>query len=175
MTNSLGIPDMYFTEPMERLQNDVSDPDTVMALINTAYKKMEDHLKANGKESTAGLIVMGSWVEAMYIAMQTVYNSENPDREVIQKVAEQKYTLNALLNVLKNYEEDTNVVYYSKKLTFLKTYFDTFDILFDKKNLEIDTANKVIRSTASKVTASVDTLNKIKDYISKLRMEMITP
>jgi hypothetical protein len=175
MSNSLGIPDSYFTEPIQKIQNDVSDPDTIMTLISTAYKKMEDHLKANEKASTSGLVVMGSWVEAMYIATQTVYNSENPDPEVVQKIAEQKFTLNALLDVLKNYPEDPTVVSYSKKLDLLKTYFDTFDVLFDKKDLEIDSANKVIHSTGSKITATVETINKIKDYVSTLRTEMVTP
>jgi hypothetical protein len=175
MSNGLGIPDSYFTEPIQQIQNDVSNPDTIMTLINTAYKKMENHLKENGKASTSGLVVMGSWVEAMYIATQIVYNSENPDPEVIQKIAEQKFTLNALLEVLNTYTEDPTVVSYSKKLNLLKTYFDSFDILFDKKDLEIDSTNKVIHSTGSKITATVETINKIKDSISALRTEMITP
>lgn len=175
MSTSLGIPDSYFTEPIQKIQNDVSDPDTIMTLISNAYKKMEDHLSTNGKPSTAGLITMGGWVEAMYIATQTVYDSKNPDPEVMQKIAEQKFTLNALLGVLKNYNEDATVAYYSKKLNILKTYFDSFDILFEKKDLNIDTVNKVIHSTGSKITATVDTINKIKDYISTLRAEMVTP
>ena len=175
MTNGLGIPDSYFTEPLQRIQNDVSDPDTIMTLINTAYKKMEDHLTENGKASTSGLIVMGGWVEAMYIATQTVYDSKNPDPEVVQKIAEQKFTLNALLGVLKNYNEDPTIAEYTKKLNLLKTYFDSFDILFEKKDLKIDTTNKVIHSTGSKINATVETINKIKDYVSTLRAEMVTP
>lgn len=175
MSTSLGIPDSYFTEPIQEIQNDVSDPDTIMTLINNAYNKMEDHLKANGKASTAGLITMGSWVEAMYIATQTVYDSENPDPEVVQKIAEQKFTLNALLGVLKNYNDDPTVADYTKKLNLLKTYFDSFNILFDKKDLVIDTTNKVIHSSGSKITATVETINKIKDNIKTLRTEMVTP
>ena len=118
--------------------------------MNDAYTKMEAHLRESGRESTAGLMIMGGWVEAMYIATQLVYNPDKPDPEVIQKIAQQKYTLTTLLSFLKNYYDDPVVVYYSKKLKYLKNYFDSFDIYFKKGDLEIDTAKQVFRSRAAR-------------------------
>lgn len=175
MSNKLGIPDKYLTEPIKRVENDTSEPDTILVLMNDAYTKIEAHLREGGRESTAGLMVMGGWVEAMYIATQLVYNPEKPDPEVIQKIAAQKYTLTTLLSFLKNYYDDPVVVYYSKKLKYLKNYFDSFDIYFRKGDLEIDLDKQVFRSTGSEMNVTVETLNKIRDYISKLRTEMITP
>jgi len=146
-----------------------------MNLMNTAFGKMETHLRESGRESTAGLMVMGGWVEAMYIATTLVYNPKRPDPEVIQKIAEQKYTLTSLLSFMKNYYDDPVVVYYTKKLKYLQNYFDTFDIYFKKGDLEIDTAKQVFRSTGSEMNVTVETLNKIRDYIDKLRTEMVTP
>ena len=175
MSNKLGIPDSYLTEPIRRIQGDIADPDTIMILMNSAFYSMEGHLRADGKESTAGLMVMGGWVEALFIATQLLYDSDNPDPEVVQKIAEQKYTLTSLLSFLKNYYDDPVVVYYSKKLKFLKNYFDTFDIYFKKGDLEIDTTKQVLRSSGSEMTVTVETLNKIRDYVLKLRTEMVTP
>jgi len=175
MSNKLGIPDNFLTEPIRRIQGDMSEPDTIMSLMNAAYTKMEDHLRAGGRESTAGLMVMGGWVEAMFIATQLVYDPAKPDPEVVQKIAEQKYTLTTLLSFMKNYYDDPVVVYYTKKLKFLKNYFDTFDIYFKKGDLEIDRSKQVFRSSGSEMTVTVETLNKIRDYVSKLRTEMVTP
>jgi hypothetical protein len=175
MSNKLGIPDIYLTEPIKKIESDISEPDTILYLMNDAFIKMEAHLREGGRESTAGLMVMGGWVEAMFISTQLVYNPQKPDPEVIQKIAQQKYTLTTLLSFLKNYYDDPVVVYYSKKLKYLKNYFDSFDIYFKKGDLEIDTAKQVFRSTGSKMTVTVETLNKIRDYISKLRTEMVTP
>ena len=175
MSNKLGIPDSYLTEPIKKVESDISEPDTILYLMNDAYVKMEAHLREGGRESTAGLMVMGGWVEAMFISTQLVYNPQKPDPEVIQKIAQQKYTLTTLLSFLKNYYDDPVVVYYSKKLKYLKNYFDSFDIYFKKGDLEIDTAKQVFRSTGSKMTVTVETLNKIRDYVSKLRTEMVTP
>jgi hypothetical protein len=175
MSNKLGIPDSYISEPIARIQDDISDPDTIMTLMNSAFIKMEDHLRSGGRESTAGLMIMGGWVEAMYIATQLVYDPAKPAPEVVQKIAEQKYTLTTLLSFLKNYYNDPVVVYYSKKLKFLKNYFDSFEIYFKKGDLEIDTAKQIFRSTGSEMTVTVETLNNIRDYVSRLRTEMVSP
>jgi hypothetical protein len=175
MSNKLGIPDNYLTEPIKRVESDISEPDTILLLMNDAYNRIEAHLRESGRESTAGLMVMGGWVEAMYIATQLVYDEQKPDPEVIQRIAEQKYTLTSLLSFLKNYYDDPVVVYYSKKLKYLKNYFDSFDIYFRKGDLEIDTAKQVFRSTGSEMNVTVETMNKIREYIGKLRTEMVTP
>lgn len=176
MSNKLGIPDYLFTEPLKRVRSDIADPDTITALMRKSYADIENHLRETGRENTAGLMLMGGWVEAMYIATQLVYNPENPDPEVVQKIAEQKYTLTSLLSFMKNYYDDPVVVYYTKKLKYLKNYFDTFDIYFEKGDLEIDTVGQVLRSSgATRITVTVETLDKIKDYIEKLRTEMVTP
>jgi hypothetical protein len=175
MSNKLGIPDKYMTEPLKKVQSDISDPDTILFLMNDAYVNIETHLRESGRESSAGLMIMGGWVEAMFIATQLVYNPEKPDSEVIQRIAQQKYTLTTLLSFLKNYYDDPVVVYYSKKLKYLKNYFDSFDIYFKKGDLEIDTIRQVFRSTGSEMDIKVETLNKIRDYVAKLRTEMVTP
>ena len=175
MSNKLGIPDKFLIDPIKKLETDISSPDTIMALVNKSYSDIENHLRKDGRESTAGLMIMGGWVEAMFIATQVVYNPENPDAEVVQKIAQQKYTLTSLLSYLKNYYDDPVVVYYSKKLKYLKNYFDSFDIYFKKGDLEIDTVKQVFRSSGSQMTVTVETLNRIRDYVSKLRTEIVTP
>jgi hypothetical protein len=175
MSNKLGIPDEYITDPLKRIRNDMSEPDTIILLMNNVYTKIENHLRESSRESTAGLMVMGGWVEAMYIATQIAYNPEKPDPEVVQKIAEQKYTLTSLLSFMKNYYDDPIVVYYTKKLKFLKNYFDSFEIYFRKGDLEIDTSKQVFRSSGSELTVTVETLNKIRDYVAQLRQEMVTP
>ncbi|MDO9580764.1 MAG: hypothetical protein Q7J06_09410 [Bacteroidales bacterium] len=98
-------------------------------------------------------------------------------REMSNKlgIAEQKYTLTSLFSFLKNYYDDPVVVYYTKKLKFLQSYFDTFDIYFKKGDLEIDTTKQVLLSSGSEMTVTVETLNNIRDYVLKLRTEMVTP
>jgi hypothetical protein len=175
MSGKLGIPEKYLTEPIQIMQSGKAEPDSIMILMNEAFTRLDDHLREGGRASTAGLMVLGGWVESLYISTQLVYDPLNPDPEVVQKIAEQKYTLTSLLSFLKNYYDDPVVVYYTKKLKFLKKYFDSFDIYFKKGDLEIDSARQVFRATGSEMDVTVETLNKIRDYVAGLRREMVTP
>ena len=175
MSDKLGIPDQYLTKPLKDIQSNIAEPDTIMKLMNDSFYEIENHLRSGGRESTAGLIVLGGWIEALYIATQIVYDPLNPDPEVVQKIAEQKYTLTSLLSFLKNYYDDPVVVFYTKKLKYLKRYFDSFDIYFKKNDLEIDKSKQIFRSSGSAMTITTETLNQIRDYAEKLRTEIVTP
>lgn len=174
LSKRLNIPTEYLTDPLGKIENNMSDTDTVLALMNTSYKKIEDHLEESDRESTAGLIVLGGWIEALYLSTQLLLDPYNPDPEIVQRIAEQKYTLNTLLSFLKNYYDDPVVVYYTKKLKFLKKYFDRFDILFDKDDLEIDYRNQVLRASGSDMTITRETLKDIKDYARRMREETVS-
>lgn len=172
--NRLNIPTEYLTDPLEKIENNMSDTDSVLNLANIAYKRIEEHLEQSGRKSTAGLMVLGGWIEALYMSTQLLLDTENPDPEVVQRIAEQKYTLNTLLSFLKNYYDDPIVVYYTKKLKFLKKYFDKFNIYFKKDDLEIDREEQVLRATGSDLTITTETLKNIKDYAAKMREETVS-
>ncbi|MBE0675223.1 MAG: hypothetical protein IH591_11215 [Bacteroidales bacterium] len=173
MAGMLNIPESYITEPIRRVEGDMDNGDSILVIMNRAYKQIEDHLRTDGRESTVGLMLMGGWIEAMYLATSLTYDSLNPDPEVVQKIAEQKYTLTSLLSLMKNYYDDPMVVFYTKKLLFLKRYFDTFDIYFRKGDLEIDSSKQALISSGSEMTITIETLNKIRDYVEKLRSEIV--
>ena len=174
ISSKLNIPSEYLTEPLEQIENNMADTDSVLSLANSAYTRIDEHLAQDGRESTAGLMVLGGWIEALYISTTLLLDVDNPDPEVVQRIAEQKYTLNTLLSFLKNYYDDPVVVYYTKKLKFLKKYFDDFDIYFKKDDLEIDRNRQVLRATGSDMTITRETLQNIKDYARSLREETVS-
>ena len=64
LSYKLGIPDKYLMDPIKKIESDISSPDTIMTLVNKSYTDIENHLRKEGRESTAGLMLMGGWVEA---------------------------------------------------------------------------------------------------------------
>jgi hypothetical protein len=175
LSYKLGIPDKFLMDPLKKIESDISSPDTIMALVNKSYSDIETHLRKEGRESTAGLMLMGGWIEAMYLTSQLLYNPEKPDVEVIEKITQQKYTLTTLLSFMKNYYDDPVVVFYTKKLIFLRRYFDKFDIYYKKGDLEINRSRQILLASGSATTATLETLTLIRDYVAKLRTEMVNP
>jgi hypothetical protein len=172
LSERLNMPDTFLSDAIRSLDAEISNADTLTGLMNDAYQKIDKHLRLEGSEGTLGLMLMGGWVEAMYLATQLAYDPENPDPQVVGKIAEQKYSLISLLSFMKNYYDDPMVVFYTKKLKYLNRWFDTFEIYYQPGDVRIDTTRQVITTSGTEMTVTVGTLNEIRDYIAKLRAEI---
>lgn len=173
LSERLNIPEDYLADAVRCIDDDMSSPDSLTILMTLAYQKIDDRLRLEGNEATLGLMMMAGWIESMYLATQLAYNSSNPDPLVVEKIAQQKYSLISLLSYMKNYYDDPMVVFYTKKLKYLNRWFDTFDIYYKKGDVTVDTTRKVIKTTGSEINVTVGTLNQIRDYIAHLRNEII--
>ncbi len=173
LADRLNVPEEYLLAPVREIERDMADADSVMAIMNRSFENIESHLRQYGRESTAGLMIMGGYIEALYLATNLALDPENPDPAVVQRIAEQKYTLNTLLTFMRNYYDDPMVVFYTKKLLYLKRYFDTFNIYYKADDLEIDTSRQVIVASGSDMTITLETLFNIRNYLARLRQEII--
>ncbi|MDZ7636090.1 MAG: hypothetical protein U5L72_17295 [Bacteroidales bacterium] len=172
LSERLNMPDTFLSDAIRGLDADISDADSLTGLMNDAYEKIDSHLRLEGSEGTLGLMLMGGWIEAMYLATQLTYDPANPDPQVVGKIAEQKYSLISLLSFMKNYYDDPMVVFYTKKLKYLNRWFDTFEIYYQPGDVSVDTVRQVITTTGTEMTVTVGTLNEIRDYVAKLRAEI---
>ena len=172
LSERLNMPDTFLSDAIKSLDADIGNADSLTGLMNDAYSKIDEHLRLEGSEGTLGLMLMGGWIEAMYLATQLAYDPKNPDPQVVGKIAEQKYSLISLLSFMKNYYDDPMVVFYTKKLKYLNRWFDTFEIYYQPGDVSIDTLRQVITTTGTEMTVTVGTLNEIRDYIAKLRAEI---
>ena len=172
LSERLNMPDSFLGEAITGVTREMSDPDSLNRLLTETYSKIDRHLRQEGNEGVLGLMLMGGWIEAMYLATQLAYDPENPDPLVVEKIAEQKYSLKSLLSYMKNYYDDPMVVFYTKKLKYLDRWFNSYEIYYHKGDVKIDTARQVITTSGSEMTVTVETLNQIRDYISQLRAEV---
>jgi hypothetical protein len=172
LSDRLNMPDTFLSDAIRSFDADIGNADSLTALMNDAYRKIDEHLRLEGSEGTLGLMLMGGWIEAMYLATQLAYDPKNPDPQVVGKLAEQKYSLISLLSFMKNYYDDPMVVFYTKKLKYLNRWFDTFEIYYQPGDVSVDTLRQVITTTGAEMTVTVGTLNEIRDYVAKLRAEI---
>ncbi len=172
LSERLNMPDTFLSDAIRGLNADINDADSLTRLMNDAYSKIDAHLRQEGSEGTLGLMLMGGWIEAMYLATQLTYDPANPDPQVVGKLAEQKYSLISLLSFMKNYYDDPMVVFYTKKLKYLNRWFNTFEIYYQPGDVRIDTVRQVITTTGTEMTVTVGTLNEIRDYVARLRAEI---
>lgn len=174
LSERLNMPDSFLVDAISNVERNMNNADSLASLMTDTYSKIDKHLRAEGSQGTLGLMMMGGWIEAMYLSTQLAYDPANPDPQVVEKIAEQKYSLMSLLSFMKNYYDDPMVVFYTKKLKYLNKWFNSFEIYFHNGDVKIDTTRQVITTSGSEMTVTVETLNQIRDYIARLRTEITT-
>jgi hypothetical protein len=169
----LGIFDSFDQELIDKIENNLSNKDTLMICISKIYENINAYLKNNQRNGTGMLIIAGGWIESLYILTQATISTGN--YEIRNKVGEQKYPLDNLIELLSPYyyysEDFTQLI---DKLIDLAYDFDGVIYNYDYEQPVIDTIKKttIIRSE-SKVIISEYHLNVISEKISQIRNEII--
>ncbi len=94
------------------------------------------YMKDNEKEKQTLMIFIGAWVENMYIATQLTKDANK--EKVALRIAEQKYILNSLMNVVANFQNDPEFKNLYLKLSDLKNLFNNLTVQGDDEKIVMD-------------------------------------
>ncbi len=172
MTKKLGIPASYYEDLLNGIDQFSANKDSLVRIAGEVYERTDAYLKRNGRDATAALIVAGGWIEALYISTKII-ESDPENMEMIDRIAEQKYSLNSLISLLGNYQEDISVAGDLLLLKLLKKSFDKFEIYYDQDDFKLDTVNKLISASEyhSGITPAI--IKEVGDLTGEIRMQMI--
>lgn len=126
LSQALGIPQDYFEETTQRFEKNLTDKDSLITIANEIYYETEEYLKENERFATASVIIMGGWVEALNIGTLVALESKNPD--IIERIVDQKYSLNNLLIMLNDYESNEMISEYITSLKTLRQLFYSLEV-----------------------------------------------
>jgi hypothetical protein len=172
MAEKLGIPNDFVSFTASKVEKYINNRDSIMEVAIEAYSNADLYLKSGKRENSAALIVMGGWIESMYIAVE-IFNPDDPDQAIMERIAEQKYSLNSLITLLSNHQEDLQISEYLVLLRKLKRIFDTFEIYYEPGDFDIDTVNKVIALNRNKIDVSGQQVAQISKLINEIRNKIV--
>ena len=157
LSEELGIPEDYIYSTSDRLERNISNKDSLNKIANEIYVTVDEYLKENEREHASALIVLGGWVEALYIAANVFdLDNENEDFEYMERIAEQKYSLEKLIELLEQFKYDETIAKMLTQLNELKPVFDAFQVRPDN------------------VEQSVKELQAINEKINDIRRQIVT-
>ena len=129
ISRELGIPDDYFENTANRFERNISDKDSLIKIANEVYQTTDNYLKENERYTTAAMIIVGGWLEAIYIAFDVAIESR--DVEIIERLIDQKYSLNNLLIMLAEYRNNEVMAEYITELERIGTNYNALTIQFE--------------------------------------------
>jgi hypothetical protein len=126
MGDQIGVSTAIKPEILKRLEQNIGKPDSLSVITDDVYFSSFEALEDSKQGSTLALVVAGGWLESLYIAINlAVYEENSP---VIERLADQKYTLENLIEFLKKHEEDVNVTDVRKDFEGLLSEFDKINV-----------------------------------------------
>lgn len=171
LTSKLGIPKDFVDFTRESVEQNNHNMDTISCIARDAYNATDKYLQGSDRENTSILILLGGWIETMYISTQ-IYNTTDP--VLASKIATQKYALQSLITRMQNQQDDITIAKYLLLLKDLNQSFVVFEKQLKPGDIEIDTLKKriVIKESAN-LNIAPEKLDDIKALVSKIRDYMI--
>lgn len=163
LSAEIGIPNAFDKGTVSRIESNMGNEDSLLDIITTAYWNTDSYLKNNDRQQVSALIVAGGWVEGLFLAIQMAVNSHN-NQQLINRVAEQKLSLNNLVSLLSTYPADDAL---KKTLAKLERIQNAF------AGVTVEETKSDVSSDNSKNTTTIDgkeTVNLTPEQLKRLTM-----
>jgi hypothetical protein len=171
LADELGVTSAFDIETIERMETNIDNKDSLMVLINDAFWVIDGHMKGNGQGNLSVLIIAGGWIECLYLGSVNL-DREKPNKEIMQLIADQKYSLNSLIDLLNTYE-DEGVLSLAEKLKPLQLIFNKMNVKVGETS--VSESNGVATIGGGNVlTFDPEIIIEITTTIKKIRNEIIS-
>jgi len=171
LADDLGILNAIDKSIITRMENNINNRDSVMEIISETFMNSNSFLKENDRGEIAAIILTGGWMEGLYIGTQIVKNTAS-NKELMERIADQRLSLNTLISLLNEYKNDANVQSILPEMEKLKKVFDKIQTSSSKMEV-IEKDGKSIISSTSEVKFTPEIFNELEKTISEIRSNII--
>ncbi len=164
--DQIGVSSAISPEVLKRLEGNIGNPDSLSVITDDVYFTSFEALEKSKQGPTLSLVVAGGWIESLYIATSLAkYDAKSP---VVERLADQKYTLDNLIEFLKKYESDANVASVLTQFTELQAEFNKIGEK-DAAAAAGDNKGKHVLGGGKELTISADQYKAIVEKIKAIR------
>ncbi|WP_462319142.1 hypothetical protein [Marinilabilia sp.] len=145
LIDALNISGALPSDIIEQIEKNEENKDKLVEIITNTFYDTYDYLNANNRSAVSMLVLAGSWVEALYITTN-ISEDTYQNKEMVKIVMQQKSSLNKLLDLMKNYEEDEDVAEVMKQLKPLAKVYNMVEenaISEEQMDIIIEEVSKV--------------------------------
>lgn len=130
MADGLEILDAIDEETIQRLEENINNRDLIIDIISETLLNSSSFLEDRGLQSTSAIILIGGWVEGLYIATNLVpEGADLKKNKLVERIVDQKLTLGIVINLLQNNQEDIDIQSLMKDIMQLKEIYDKIEIV----------------------------------------------
>lgn len=174
LVKKLGIEGAISDNVWERLEDNKDDKDSLNSIISEVFFDLDTYLEENDKTEISGLIVAGGWIEGLYIATQ-MQNEKKPNKQLMDRVAEQKLSLDNLAKLMAAYTETENIKNVREDINQLQTVFNKIEIKREKATATTNKDGVTTIGGKSEINFPIEVFSELKVLVKKIRDSYVKP
>jgi hypothetical protein len=172
ISNNLGLDAAFSPQFIADFENSSGDEDKMVKLMSQAFKNADNFLKNANRKAVSAKILTGGWVESMHYA--TSLNTRAQSEDIKRRIAQQKQSLESIIELLSQYNEDNTNDELLTQLKDLKSSFDkiVLEYVYDAPSIETD-KNKMKLNHTYNIEFDEATATEIAEKIATIRKGII--
>jgi hypothetical protein len=175
MADGLNILDAIDEETIQQLEDNINNRELIIDIISETLMNSSSFLKENGLEATASVILVGGWMEGLYIATNLVDENELEGNKLVERIVDQKLSLDIMVNLLLQSPEDADAMAVLEDVNMLKEIFDKITIEQGEVTaVEDPETNVTTLKSESSIEISKEVFLELKDKVAEIRNSYIS-
>ena len=169
MADGLGILKAIEQSDIDKLEENINNSEVIMDIVSQTFMNSNSYLEDNGQPATAAIVLVGGWIEGLYISTQLVDMDDFNGNKLVGRIIDQKLSIDILLKLLDSSKGNPAVDGLITQVGRLKTVFDKIRLDTSSVRTEIDPNSK---TAILKSEVSTDMTPEVFMELSKIVMEI---
>jgi len=176
LATEMGISDAIDEETMRRLEQNLNNRDVVMDIISETFLNSSSYLKENDQQEVAAIVLVGGWLEGLYIGTQMVGSGPTKGNKLVDRIAEQKLSFSIVERMLQDNkknqlgEENRDIVELINELHSLKSAFANIEVQTSAIKVEDeDSSHVTLLKSQTKINVTPEAFAELKTAVKTLR------
>jgi hypothetical protein len=174
MAEGLGILKAIEQEDIDKLEENINNTEVIMDIVSQTFMNSNSYLEDNGQSATAATVLVGGWIEGLYISTQLVDMNGFNGNKLVGRIIDQKLSIDILLNLLSGSKGNPSVDELISQVGKLKSVFDKIKINSSPIELQFDEkANSTILKSEIKTDMTLEVFKELSAVVAEIRNSFI--
>jgi len=170
MAEGLGILNAIDNSVIEKLEENINNRDVILETISETFLNTNSILEEDDRVAVGSIILVGGWIEGLYIATSLVEDINKVDNEMVDRIIDQKLSLQTVLKLLEQSNSNADIrELYSDMLELEKVYNDVKITVSDVKVIQDGKSKVATLKSKNVTTVSPEAFKKLKTKVIELR------
>ncbi len=168
LADNLGVLGAIEPKDLKRLEENINNKDSIMDIIADTFLGSDIYLNKNNRPEIAIMVSLGGWIESLYIAIKLSEKSQTINKELIDRILEQRLSLELVIKSLETYKYKEEVAVLIKDISQLQDIYKKIVVSKTKTVKDPETGVAKLK-TVTEINLTDENFAELYDKVIEIR------